>query len=430
MNLIVKNEDRAVLGILFVCKFVLLKSYRNSHFMIDTIKTVGIYFFISTLLIGCYESFGGLKPGYDTKEAKDLSAICAGYTFYDLYGSDSAMIPSGYEKRYTSKVIGLDNQFQIFKNQDGIGVIHFRGSTSEISSWVENMYSAMIPATGVIKVNGVEHAYSFANDPGASVHSGYALAIVLMSDELMQQIDLLKTDGVTELLICGHSQGGALTNLAKAYLENMSRYKLLVDMKFKAYAFANPMCGNDKFAAEFIDRFGGQGWSFSTVNPADMVIHMPVHYQETNPFSLNSFKEALYSGQPLNFRKMGMDLLIQKFEPTVTSYIQTSNKIIDKFVYTTHNMVKMPEYTEDINYFELETVISLPPFEYPKVKLDTAGMSPLELAANPVDDDGNYYRKEPAFFQHKPYNYYVAILKKYYRDEYEALDVKYLPENL
>lgn len=398
--------------------------------MVVSVKMLFRCVFFSVLLISVHLSWAGLKSGYDTKEAKDLSAICAGYTFYNLYGSDSAMIPSGYEKLYTSKVIGLDNQFQIFQNDNGVGVLHFRGSTSEISSWVENMYSAMIPATGVIKVNGEDHAYSFAEDPSASVHSGYALAIVLMSMDLMEQLDKLSSKGVSEVLIAGHSQGGALANLAKAYLENKPSSSSFSSMVFKSYAFANPMCGNDKFATEFIDRFGGKGWSFSTVNPADMVTHMPVHYQESNPFSLNGFKEALYSGQPLNFRKMGMDLLIQKFEPTVTSYIQTSNKIIDKFVYTTRNVVKMPEYTDDINYFELETVVSLPPFEYPKVKLDTSGMSTFQLATAQSDEDGNYYKKEPTFFQHKPYNYYVAILKKYFREEYEALELKYLPENL
>ena len=47
-----------------------------------------------------------------------------------------------------------------------------------------------------------------------------------------------------------------------------------------------------------------------------------------------------------------------------------------------------------------------------------------------LKENRKYYRKEPAFYQHKPYNYYVGVLQKYLPKEYNSLNRKYLPENL
>ena len=34
------------------------------------------------------------------------------------------------------------------------------------------------------------------------------------------------------------------------------------------------------------------------------------------------------------------------------------------------------------------------------------------------------------FYQHKPYNHYVGVLKRWYPEEYSTLEKKWLPENL
>jgi hypothetical protein len=51
------------------------------------------------------------------------------------------------------------------------------------------------------------------------------------------------------------------------------------------------------------------------------------------------------------------------------------------------------------------------------------------------DPQGDFYNKElyakeSWTYQHKPYNYYVTILKMYFPDEYRSLKKKYLPENV
>ena len=76
-----------------------------------------------------------LKPGFEPEEAQDLIAICNSYTFLELYEDDTDIIPKGYKKKFTSETIGMDNQFQIYSTGK-TGVIHFRGSTSQVTSWI------------------------------------------------------------------------------------------------------------------------------------------------------------------------------------------------------------------------------------------------------------------------------------------------------
>ena len=64
-----------------------------------------------------------------------------------------------------------------------------------------------------------------------------------------------------------------------------------------------------------------------------------------------------------------------------------------------------------------------------EITLEIEGWSEKLEKMNP-DANGNYYRQEPGFFQHKPYNYYVGILKEYFSRDYNNLKMLYLPENL
>jgi len=52
--------------------------------------------------------------------------------------------------------------------------------------------------------------------------------------------------------------------------------------------------------------------------------------------------------------------------------------------------------------------------EIPCVTIDTSEMSERKISRLKQADDGNYYKEEPTYYQHKPYNYYVFFLKNIY----------------
>ncbi len=357
---------------------------------------------VCIILSGIYHaSYAQLREGFDPGEAKSLIAICNSYSFLELYGSDTLIIPENFRKVYTSEVIGLDNTFQVYESNN-IGVIHFRGSTSETSSWVENMYSAMIPGEGVIKINNKDCPYKFASDTSAAVHAGYALAVVLLSPVLIQQIDSLNSKGIFHILITGHSQGGAQALLSRAYLENLRNGEISSRNVFKTYAFANPMCGNREFAREYEMNYSEINMSYCIINPHDLVPKMPMHYQEDGKFfGTVRFKNWAYGIERIDPRTI-KQYIAHLFEPVLKEYINSSNRLIESLVSSSNLSIEMQEYVDDINYYQIGAIRKLEPFSNPD---------------------------ETSFSQHKPYNYYVAILKEYFSKEYRELNLMYLPEN-
>jgi len=371
-----------------------------------------------------------LKPGFEPEEAQDLIAICNSYTFLELYEDDTDIIPKGYKKKFTSETIGMDNQFQIYSTGK-TGVIHFRGSTSQVTSWIENMYSAMIPAKGVVKINNKEHTYQFANDTLAAVHSGYALAILLQAPSLLEQIKQLNAQGIHSILITGHSQGGALATLCRAYLEHLPSETVAAKNQFKTYSFANPMVGNKAFAEEYNTMYSADKTSFRIINPADMIQEMPVHYDEDKKLiNAERIFNTISGKEKLSLKKLSVEFVARNFERTLANHIGFSNRQIERFVSKVITSIEMPEYTKDINYYKAGAVMTLRPFVYPTVAIEESQLSEYDLKDLLQDDNGTFYKKEPAFFQHKPYNYYVGVLQKYLPKEYDSLKRKYLPENL
>ncbi len=375
-------------------------------------------------------TFAQFANGFDKQEVKSLIALCNSYTFEDLYQSDSRILPKDYSKVFTSEVIGMDNRFQVYE-KNKVGVINFRGSTDKMSSWVENIYSAMIPAIGTIQLNELDIPYRFATDSSANVHSGYALAVLTMSPTILEQIKLLNNKGIYHILITGHSQGGALANLTRAYLEHLPAGLLSSQNSYKTYAFANPMVGNKEFATEYNQLFSENQTSFSIINTEDVVPYMPMHYQEEGKvFTIKRFQNWFSGEEEFSFASLGKDLFLRKFERGVTSYINGSNKLIEKGVSTAYGSIDMPEYSRDINYYQVGNVIELAPFVYPNIVRPTSDLSEKELEKLALDANAKFYKKEPNYYQHKPYNYYVGILKVYFPGEYKNLSIKYLPENL
>lgn len=368
--------------------------------------------------------------GFDPKEARDLMAMCTSFTFMDLYQSDTEILPNGCSKTYTSPIIGMDNMFVIFE-KEGKGIICFRGSTSKAVSWVENFYSAMIPAKGIIKINQKEIPYLFGQDTSAGVHSGYALAVVALSSNLIQEIQNLNKKGIYEIYITGHSQGGAIATLTRPFLENLKGNKIDTKNQFKNYAFANPMSGNKEFVREFNRLYCESNSSFNIHNKSDMVPKMPMHYDdEEKLISAKRFTNIVFGKEKFDVAKFGTELLLRTFEKGLSKYIQSSNRFIEKVISKTYTAIDMPKYLSDINFYHTANTFELNSFEYPKIKIDVSKLTEDEIGKLKRSEDGNYYQEEPSFFQHKPYNYFVGILKKYFPQDYKNLKINHLTENL
>jgi hypothetical protein len=392
-------------------------------------------FIISLILsITTVISFGQIQPGFEKQEARDMIALCNSFTFMELYNSDSKIIPAHYEKVYTSGIFGMDNKFQIYR-KGKVAVINLRGSTDDMSSWLENMYASMIPANGTIKTAGETFAYSFAKDTSAAVHAGYALGIVYLSNDIKYHINNLNRDGIYAFIITGHSQGGSLAIMLRAYLENLPEGVISPKNKFKTYAFAHPMVGDKEFSAEYNKRFCINETGYSVVNPKDLVPKFPLAYNDENYVADNLMK-LFDDKESFDPRRLALEGVLNRFESFIGKSMQYMGNSISEQLKRELGHVEMPAFVKEINYSKIENRVEIPPVEYPLILKDpTILKNDSLMAVLPRDDKGNFtdrnlYEKEGIFYQHKPYNYYVSLLKTFFPKDYDALELKFLPENL
>ena len=379
---------------------------------------------------------GRAQPAaFDPALARDLSALCATHTFRDLYGSDAAIMPEGYALIHTSTPRGMDNLFQVFR-KGAMGVIEVRGSTADPLSWMENIHAAMLPAEGTVVIDGRPFDYHFTDDTAAAVHAGYTLGVAFIAEEVVEQLRILDRQGVHDIVITGHSQGGALAHLLRAHLEHLPTSRVPAHLRFRTYAFANPMVGNAAFARWYGEAFCTTGTSFSIINPEDPVPGMPLAYHDQRMFSAGTLN-AMMSGQDgYDVRSVARSALFRMFRGTLTDLAQYTSSSVEKRIAKPVGEVRLPPYREELNYAVMPERVVLDPFPYPLILRDSTILSNDSIMrANPRDEHGVFenkalYRKAPGFFQHKPYNYFVAILRRWFPDRYAALRVKVLPENL
>ena len=153
-----------------------------------------------------------------------------------------------------------------------------------------------------------------------------------------------------------------------------------------------------------------------------------MHYVEhKNPHKILFYETWADGVDREDFRNV-KNLVIGMFNSPLTNYIKQSNHLIEKLVSTLYISIKMPAYVSDINYFQTGKIRKLEPFLNPEIPVDTLGLTRREIAKLKKSKSGEYYKKNASFFQHKPYNYYVAILKAYFPMDYKELDLLYLPE--
>ena len=243
-----------------------------------------------------------------------------------------------------------------------------------------------------------------------------------VADEILGQLKELHKLGINDVIITGHSQGGALAHLMRAYLEHLPRRRLPANMQFKTYAFAAPMVGDKAFAVEYERDNCTRLTSFNIIEPEDPVPNMPTAYKDGNAFSLQNIMAMITGGQSI--KSSAKNALLNIFSGAWKDH-RSCGRIHRKRVEAplVRWYAGIPPGMELFSHGK--RMIELDVFEYPKILVELKpGEDDPSTATTPE------YKKEPGFFHHKPYNYYVGVLKRYFPDAYEALEIKVLPENL
>lgn len=322
-----------------------------------------------------------LKPGFDKEEFTELfkALSCQGDSI-DTNGPNYIGEPTRYERIYRSEVRGLENRWDLWKRKSAEGdtyVVALRGTTGSASSWMENFYSAMVPAKGKLQLNdSTNFEYHFADDPKAAVHVGWTLGMAYLAPDIMIKLKELSEQGkLQNLYIVGHSQGGALAFLLTSYLRHKVKAgELPAAIVIKTYSSASPKVGNLYYAYDY-DFINRGGWALNVVSSADWVPEMPFTIQTTNDFTdLNPFPglpKALKMVKPFYFRwylKHAYKKLERSAKNAQKDYTSSLGNKLFKMIHTKLPDLVEPEYVQTMSYMRAGTaVVLLPDTEYYKL---------------------------------------------------------------
>lgn len=167
-------------------------------------------------------------------------------------------VPAAWNMIFDSPVIGdFENKWQLWQSPGGRYAIVIRGTISEKpTSVLEDLMAVMIPATGCIELaGGGKLPYSFASDPAAAVHLGFAIGALLLllngTNGILVKAAAIVPAGA-DVIITGHSQGAAIATLIRAFLHHMPGKIAGATLPLaRTYLWAQPKPGNDHFARDF-----------------------------------------------------------------------------------------------------------------------------------------------------------------------------------
>lgn len=233
-----------------------------------------------------------LKPGFDKAEYINLMKLSA--QFGDSAYQAAILVPEKFELIYRSPIVGLDNLWELWTENEETAIINIRGTTENSESWLANFYAAMVPAKGsLVFTNNESFEYELANNPKAAVHVGWLLSTAFLAKDIIPKIDSSYAAGLKDFLIIGHSQGGAIAYLLTAHLLYLQAQGAIpADIQFKTYCSAAPKPGNLYFAYDY-EAQTQNGWAYNVVNSADWVPENPISIQTLDDFNdVNPFKNV------------------------------------------------------------------------------------------------------------------------------------------
>lgn len=342
-----------------------------------------------------------LQPVFDPKEYGELLSL----TFHSSSIPDSVQrkrTTDTYHLEYRSQEVGLQNRWTLYLRNDNVAVIDIRGTINSSVSWVANFYAAMIPATGTLQLNDTTtFAYTLARDPKAAVHVGWTVSLAHLAPDIAQKINSYhKSRQVTEFLVMGHSQGGAIAFLLRSWLEyEKQKGNLPADIVFKTYCSAAPKAGNMYYAYDY-DFITRGGWSYTVVNTADWVPETPFSIQTINDF--NPTNPLIHTKDILKKQKLAMrfagSMMYTKLEKKPRKAQKKFEKYLGKTVYKKSIRKILPQFREPAyvhsnNYMRAGTPVIL------------------------LTDEEYYNRfpeSEKNFFVHHLFGAYSFLLKKWY----------------
>ncbi len=297
-----------------------------------------------------------LKPYFDKEEYKELLYISAKTNTPDSVVFNITA-PEHHKLIYRSNVIGLDNRWDLWvNNEHTIAVVSIRGTTEKTESSLENLYAAMVSARGELVLSKTDtFKYCLVPDNKAAVHVGWLLSMASLSKDIVPKIDSLYKSGVKDVILMGHSQGGAINYLLTAYLYSLQQQNVLPkDIRFKTYCSAAPKPGNLYFAYYFENITNN--WAFNVVNSADWVPETPISIQTLNDFNeTNLFKTSKIQIKKLKFPK---NILLKSIynkldKPTKKAqqrYEKYLGEMTSKIICQKLPGFSPPEYFESNNY--------------------------------------------------------------------------------
>lgn len=332
-------------------------------------RRTGIFFLCIVALIEA-KAQQSLQPGFNIQEYLEMLRI-TGHINDTSITREKPPAPLQYKPEHRSPVTGLMNQWDLWlRNDQKVGVISLRGTTQDVSSWLENFYSAMVPATGQLQLNdSTTFPYKLAESPDATVHIGWLVGVAHMAPSIAQHIKTCRQQGVKEFIIIGHSQGGALSFLLRSWLHYQTAAgQLPADIVYKTYCSAAPKPGNMQYVYDydFITRIG---WSYTVVNAQDWVPETPFSIQSLKDFNeVNPFidvsgalkKQPLLARWYLKHAFNSMGRITRRSQKRFRKYLgSVVYKQVKKFL----PQFKEPTYSPGSNYMRAGSPIILMPDE-------------------------------------------------------------------
>lgn len=305
-----------------------------------------------------------LKPGFDKAEYIELLKVSA--QFGDSTYVKAFPAPQRFKLAYRSPVVGLDNKWDLWTDNQSVAVISLRGTTANSVSWLGNFYAAMVQAKGEIQLSDTEKFnYELASSPRAAVHVGWLVTMGILAKDILPKIDSCYRAGTKDMLIMGHSQGGGIAYLLTAHLKNLQKQgRIPADIQFKTYCSAGPKPGNLYFAYEYEAATQG-GWAYNVVNSADWVPEVPLTVQTVNDFNpTNPFSgaPAMIKKQKLMKRialKYAYNSLSKPSLKAQKNYQKFLGNLASKTVSKNLNGYVPPEYYNSNDYVRTGTTIVL-----------------------------------------------------------------------